>query len=429
MLPTDFDKWTHESAYGRSIGPNGDDVVPPYLGVQKSKWRYRSGVNTPNYRTYEEKGMILPDNPYVRRSISEQRQMGYRNAASCYVIDGVPTMYPSGRAEGNLSVWDCDYISASSLPLPTGYAERALQLAKRKLVADILDMKVNLAQAFAERKQTAQLLADSAKKVADAIRYLKKGNLSAAAAAVGAPKPSKRANSRYRSSVVAARKAAKPRAAMDKALSRGVLSIQYGWRPLLNDIYGSYEQLESKAHQEIYFLKKSSSLIGHEIDTKETVGFSKVKTNAWVERKVYLKVMYAVSRQEVRTLAQVGVSNPALVAWELVPWSFIIDWFIPIGNYISSLDATSGLYFVGGSMSTRTYGEMKKHQTWDYWTQGAYQNYSTHYTGEASATYEWSDLDRVPLTAFPTVRFPVFKNPLSMEHALNAISLLSQLRK
>lgn len=429
MLPTDYDRWTYESAYGRSIGPLGDDVVPPFLGLQTTKWQYKLGVNTPNFKTYEDSNMILPDNPYTRRSIFDQRQTGYRDAAQCSVYNGVALMYPAGRLEGNLSVFDCDNISAARLPLPTGYADRVLNHAKSKLISDIKGMKVNLAQAFAERKQTARLIADSAKKVADAVRYLKKGNLSAAAAAVGAPKPSKRAAGRYRSSIIAARKAAKPRKAMDKALSRGVLSIQYGWRPLLNDIYGSYEQLESKEHQEIYFIRKSSGFISHAIDQWDTVGMSRVKTSAWVERKVYLKVMYAISRLEARTMAQVGISNPALVAWELVPWSFIIDWFIPIGNYISSLDATTGLHFVGGSASTRTYGEMKKHQTWDFWTMGAYVNYSTHYTGAASATYEWNDLFRVPLTAFPTVQFPDFKSPVSMEHALNAISLLSQLRK
>lgn len=31
-----------------------------------------------------------------------------------------------------------------------------------------------------------------------------------------------------------------------------------------------------------------------------------------------------------------GLQDPELVAWELVPFSFVCDWFIPIGNYLQA---------------------------------------------------------------------------------------------
>jgi hypothetical protein len=31
---------------------------------------------------------------------------------------------------------------------------------------------------------------------------------------------------------------------------------------------------------------------------------------------------------------QMGLGNPASILWERIPWSFVLDWFIPIGTYL-----------------------------------------------------------------------------------------------
>lgn len=46
--------------------------------------------------------------------------------------------------------------------------------------------------------------------------------------------------------------------------------------------------------------------------------------------------------------------NPLEVGYEMIPLSFVLDWFIPIGNWLSSLDAYSGVSQIWGSTSTRT---------------------------------------------------------------------------
>jgi hypothetical protein len=35
-------------------------------------------------------------------------------------------------------------------------------------------------------------------------------------------------------------------------------------------------------------------------------------------------------------LSQLGLANPAAVAWELVPFSFVVDWFTDAGTFINS---------------------------------------------------------------------------------------------
>jgi hypothetical protein len=40
---------------------------------------------------------------------------------------------------------------------------------------------------------------------------------------------------------------------------------------------------------------------------------------------------------------QLGLLDPLSVAWELLPWSFVIDWFIPIGAYLDVLNGIPAL--------------------------------------------------------------------------------------
>jgi hypothetical protein len=37
-------------------------------------------------------------------------------------------------------------------------------------------------------------------------------------------------------------------------------------------------------------------------------------------------------------IRQMGVLDPLSVAWEVLPFSFVADWFIPIGTYLENLN-------------------------------------------------------------------------------------------
>jgi len=50
-------------------------------------------------------------------------------------------------------------------------------------------------------------------------------------------------------------------------------------------------------------------------------------------------------------VSQLGLVNPAEIVWEMMPYSFIADWFVPIGPWIGSLTADIGYTFKGGSYS------------------------------------------------------------------------------
>jgi hypothetical protein len=41
--------------------------------------------------------------------------------------------------------------------------------------------------------------------------------------------------------------------------------------------------------------------------------------------------------------SRLGLINPASVAWELVPFSFVVDWFTGFGSYLDSFTELAGL--------------------------------------------------------------------------------------
>jgi hypothetical protein len=50
----------------------------------------------------------------------------------------------------------------------------------------------------------------------------------------------------------------------------------------------------------------------------------------------------------------IEVGNPLEWAWELIPFSFVVDWAFPIGDWIGSLDAMKGVETVAGTVTTKT---------------------------------------------------------------------------
>lgn len=55
----------------------------------------------------------------------------------------------------------------------------------------------------------------------------------------------------------------------------------------------------------------------------------------------------------MKTGAQYGITNPSLVAWEMVPYSFVVDWVFNVGGYLEHLGALNGLEVINPTYSWR----------------------------------------------------------------------------
>jgi len=257
----------------------------------------------------------------------------------------------------------------------------------------------------------------------EAFRALKRRELEEALRILGAGQPSRRKKRRIDRLWKSNPKGSSASQGEFKNASSIWLEIQYGWRPLLNDIYESAQAIVKAEDQSPRRVKTTGSnqSFSESVSTQSTANSvtSKV-TKDVILVKGTVTVWYATPNTP-RTLLQLGFTNPAYLAWELTPFSFVVDWFIPIGNAINNFDATMGCTFDKGCYSEKISTSRRVQIS------GKVAALAATITSGSSTNFASAQkFQRTVLLSFPSVNFPEFKNPLSTEHALNAIALLIQ---
>lgn len=271
--------------------------------------------------------------------------------------------------------------------------QRALLKARLKMK----QASVNLGVAYAERNATARLLGDTAKRIARSFTKLRKGQVRAAMRELGI------SNKRH-----------EPRGSN---VPNKWLELQYGWKPLLSDVYGACDAL-SKRHDGDWRVTAKASDSAKSLYTARFTGPDAGFVEARVENGAFVRIDALPENDLTMSLRSLGVTNPLLIAWELVPYSFVVDWAIPVGNWLESIDAMLGYSKASTSASLFTRGE------WKDWglTEKPSPNslVRNNYFGIKKVVM----LDRDASDGVPLPTFPRIKDPLSLGHMANGISLL-----
>lgn len=285
-----------------------------------------------------------------------------------------------------------------------------IQAAALAHAEKVKDMKINVAQALAEATQTTHLIADTARKLARSMLFLRQGRLHDAAFALSFSVPPKRFKGNFHHS--------------KDGLSDAWLSLQYGWKPLLQDVYGAAETLARETPKTFVTRTRVKGVRSEQGKTDQSQWSEWYATWASeVERTVVLRSECQVTSAILGSSKKIGLTNPMLLAWELLPYSFVADWFVPIGSWLSSIDAYVGLSVKDGSTTTT-----------DKWKNSAtvYPNSARNLVYPGWSTYCTTANQRAvivqktrTLTLPQVVRFPPFKNPLTATHALSALALLN----
>lgn len=214
------------------------------------------------------------------------------------------------------------YVSNSPIKTSPIVNRDALNL---RLLNKIKSQNLNLAQSMAEYRQTCDMFAGAAADVIKTFRSLRSGRLFADFVRI----------------------LQEPRNKKERRIANRWLEYQYGLSPLLSDIYGLSAQLAAKINEGfmVWARERSSESLVHET-TRSFQGPDSQWYSAYhyETHKVQTRVTarFKISDESVRALSQTGLSNPALLGWELIPYSFVIDWLIPVGEWLSALDALNG---------------------------------------------------------------------------------------
>jgi hypothetical protein len=139
-----------------------------------------------------------------------------------------------------------------------------------------------------------------------------------------------------------------------------------------------------------------------------------------------MKAYFKFNPEVTDLLAQTGFTNPANVIWELVPFSFVVDWFIRIGDYLNACTKLDNLTVTSVSRTVSiTESEFCTAEVVDGTPVGTATNRRwsfSYYQHARVSSYTYREI--IPLPELP---LPVFRNPISKGHLAIALSLITQL--
>lgn len=203
------------------------------------------------------------------------------------------------------------------------------------------------------------------------------------------------------------------------------LELQYGWIPLMSDLYGGLNHLYRRSRFQIPYVTGKAQQGGEDILTQNCNavedGFSTV-LKFRQQQVVRIGLFYQISNPVLAELSSLGLINPLEIVWELTRYSFVVDWFIPIGSWLSALTADAGMTFISGYKSSSS--EMR----FDGATPVSIPNGTSIVEGTVSPPSLGGKMKAFVRTCYASSPVPglYVKSPVSLLHATNAIALLAQ---
>lgn len=180
-----------------------------------------------------------------------------------------------------------------------------------KLLSKVKDHEFNLGVSLAEVDKFAGGVVSTVKQIAFFAWDVAHGRFEAAARRMGTYPPNVKTTRKLR--------------LLD--FSGRFLEMRYAWTPAVNDAFAAAQAFEalSNGPRKKIFRAGRRKLVAEVVDS----GWTQSALDLTYSRS-YIYEMY----EELGALRQMGLGNPASILWERLPYSFVLDWFIPIGTYL-----------------------------------------------------------------------------------------------
>lgn len=308
------------------------------------------------------------------------------------------------------------------IPTAPEYRWSMIPRAEIKALQKLKDQRVNFGVAIAEAREVSEQLVGTTHRIVDFVRNFRKRRPKAFNLA-----RKNQGKGVWRSDYATSAKAGSRKTRYEsKQIPEDWLAFQYGVAPLVNDIQGAYSALADKSRGkpfrctvEAYIREQgeSRSRAYFGMNDPTPIGFADIISE--YRHFAFVQLTYTLDSAALATIADMGLSNPLEVIWERVPYSFLVDQVLPIGNSLSTLDADYGWNFVAGC-NTIGYQSTYAGTAQELKTTRAPWSVSGDVSGKMLR------FQRSVYHLPPGFRMPQFKNPLSLGHVANAMSLLVQ---
>lgn len=122
-------------------------------------------------------------------------------------------------------------------------------------------------------------------------------------------------------------------------LAGQVLEYEFGWAPLVSDLKAALTTVCDAVPDE-WITSRASGVVM--VTLPSTSSFR----GTWDGKcRITYNARVAISNPNLWLLNRMGLINPGVVAWDLIPWSFVVNMFVNVNTMISSVTDEVGLSF------------------------------------------------------------------------------------
>lgn len=204
-----------------------------------------------------------------------------------------------------------------------------------------------------------------------------------------------------------------------RGFANNYLEFHFGWSPLVKDIYDAMSILEAPIPLGRFEIKSAFPSFQRIYGT--TMDY-------WYDRSEHLcryvgraGVTIEITNPNLFLLNQLGLTNPALIAWNLTPWSFVVDWFVGVSDFLESYSVYHGVTpsdpyhtILQRTFCTSEFGY--RAYTWQPWTKSM--------VGQGFSTVYMERIASLPAVTLRAKTSPLFEG--KWRRAVAACSLLIQ---
>lgn len=201
------------------------------------------------------------------------------------------------------------------------------------------------------------------------------------------------------------------------------LQMSYGITPTMSDLVALQGIVHDALNAVVPVTGKGKGKLEKDETSYTPDGLTKIVSHVTDRSKTVL--LGAIDNPYLAGLNSAGLINPLSIAWELVPWSFAIDWFVPIGQTLTACTAGVGIKDLGGYTSSHQDVATTMTAVTYYHDNGA--GHISEVFSSGFAQIQGFSFSRVAHTNWPVPDFYVDNTPYSTQRALNALALVRQL--
>lgn len=215
-----------------------------------------------------------------------------------------------------------------------------------------------------------------------------------------------------------------------KKFTDSYLAYRYGVVPTMLDLQGIASAAEEAAfgHRNAHLSGRASKkqAVNSQLPGKWAAGDGithDVVTKGMGERGVSVRIDAICYFPPFRTFQELGLTNLPNAAWELIPYSFVVDWVLGVGEWLQGYTALDGLEDVTVTTTYWSKVTTTREIPVRVWTKSTSDGWDTTYNVSLiSPSYQNFHFKRV-ISGSPSSKL-FWKNPISLTHFADAFALL-----